>query len=128
MSNSTNFENFRGETINIIEKDFLDKASELLYKISEILTLYSDAYVIKKHYGLRTKAIGKRCQKLSYKILNNEDVILTIYFWLNKENNVATYDCELLNKEDFTLFKVIGSKNFESIYNFLIPYILEHIE
>ena len=128
MSNSANFKNFSYEATYVIEKDFLDKVTELLYKASELLSLNSSNYVIKKHYGLRTKAIGKRCQKLSYKILNNEDVIITIYFWLNKENNVATYDCELLNKEDFTLFKVIGSKNFESIYNFLIPYISEHIE
>lgn len=128
MSNSTNFENFRGETINIIEKDFLDKASELLYKISEVLTLNSDAYVVKKDYGIKTRHLGKRCQKICYKILNEEDVILTVYFWLNNENNVTTYDCELLNKEEFTLFKVIGSKNFESIYNFLIPYIAEYIE
>ena len=128
MSNQANFKDFGYESKNIIEKDFLDKSSELLYQVSEILNLNSDAYVIKKCYAIKIRDIGKRCQKLSYKVLNNDNIFLTISFWLNKENGNITYDCELKDKSDFTLFKVIDSKTFENIYNFLIPYISEHVE
>lgn len=128
MSNSFSFKNFGYEATYIIDKDFLDKSTDLICRVCEVLSFKNNNYTLKINHEIKVRDIGRKCQKLSYKILCNNISFLTLSFWLSKENGTITYDCELIDKNNFPFFKMIKSEKFESIYNFLIPYIIEIIE
>lgn len=128
MSNSLSFENFSYESIYKIDKDFLDKSTSLICRVCEVLSFKENNYIVRPHHEIKVRDFGRKCQKLSYKILCNNIPFLTLSFWLSKENGTITYDCELIDKNNFPFFKIIKSEKFENIYNFLIPYVFENIE